>query len=153
MRCRQLCEDVLDRPDILADERGATTAVRMRNKEWLREELAATFATQPRQHWVDACAAVNVPVAPVNSYADLADDPHLRENGYIVDVEHEDWGTLTMPGFPTRFSETPVNNQLQGPELGEGTAHYLREVCGYSEGEVREIVQSGAVGEALAAKL
>ena len=102
---------------------------------------------------MDACAAVNVPVAPVNSYADLADDPHLRENGYIVDVEHEDWGTLTMPGFPTRFSETPVNNQLQGPELGEGTAHYLREVCGYSEGEVREIVQSGAVGEAPAAKL
>ena len=70
-----------------------------------------------------------------------------RADRYIVDVDHDEWGSLTVPGFPTRFSDTPVNNQLQGPVLGEATEYYLKDVCGYGEEEMQRIVESGAVGE------
>ena len=65
-----------------------------------------------------------IPVTPVNTVADLREDPHLRGSGFWRDHEHPTLGTLTGPGAPFR-----VNHDWwrwgSAPRLGEHTAEIL----------------------------
>jgi CoA:oxalate CoA-transferase len=48
-------------------------------------------------------------------------------------------------GIPVKFSDTPGEIRRHAPLLGEHTAEILRELAGFSEDEVRELRESGAV--------
>jgi crotonobetainyl-CoA:carnitine CoA-transferase CaiB-like acyl-CoA transferase len=43
-----------------------------------------------------------IPITPVNTVADLANDPHLRQAGFWRQEEHPDLGSVTTPGAPFR---------------------------------------------------
>ena len=40
--------------------------------------MAEIVATKPRAHWMNALEANDAPFAPVNSLADVLDDPQVR---------------------------------------------------------------------------
>jgi crotonobetainyl-CoA:carnitine CoA-transferase CaiB-like acyl-CoA transferase len=65
-----------------------------------------------------------IPITPVNTVADLRNDPHLRGAGFWRDDEHPVLGTLSGPGAPFR-----VNHEwwhwASAPRLGEHTADEL----------------------------
>lgn len=63
--------------------------------------------------------------APVFTMADLADDPHLRERGFWVDVEQRHGGNLRQPGPPYRLSEPWWRMRRPAPSLGEHDAELL----------------------------
>lgn len=50
----------------------------------------------------------HIAMTPVNSYAEVAKDPHLTARKFFVDVPQADAGTLSMPGAPYRLAATPV---------------------------------------------
>jgi crotonobetainyl-CoA:carnitine CoA-transferase CaiB-like acyl-CoA transferase len=68
-----------------------------------------------------------IPTTPVNTVADLRNDPHLRSAGFWRDEEHPVLGTLPGPGGPFR-----VNHDwwqwASAPKLGEHTADELAAV-------------------------
>ena len=62
-----LCS-TLGRADLITDVRTAYPFARVEHAEWLREQLKVAFRAQPRAHWLDALAAVDVPCGPVYDY-------------------------------------------------------------------------------------
>ncbi|MDP9238052.1 MAG: CoA transferase [Chloroflexota bacterium] len=57
------------------------------------------------------------------------DDEHARARGFFVEVEHPELGrTITYPGAPYRFSETPWRIERRAPLLGEHTEEVLAEL-------------------------
>jgi crotonobetainyl-CoA:carnitine CoA-transferase CaiB-like acyl-CoA transferase len=65
-----------------------------------------------------------IPITPVNTVADLRNDPHLRGAGFWRDDEHPSLGPMPVPGAPFRVNHdwwhwTPA------PALGEHTAAEL----------------------------
>jgi crotonobetainyl-CoA:carnitine CoA-transferase CaiB-like acyl-CoA transferase len=67
------------------------------------------------------------------------------ENEMIVEWEHPKAGTVRGVGIPVKFSDTPGEIRRHAPLLGEHTEELLREFAGYSEDEVRELQDAGAV--------
>jgi crotonobetainyl-CoA:carnitine CoA-transferase CaiB-like acyl-CoA transferase len=68
------------------DPRFSTRLARIDNYDALNAALNAIFATRNRSEWNERFSAFDVPFAPINSIADVVDDPQARHMGMIVPV-------------------------------------------------------------------
>lgn len=88
--------------------------------------------------------AAGVPVAALNTTADLFDDPHLREREYFVTLPHPEAGELEYPGLPFRMMGTP-GELRRAPTLGEQTVEILTGRLGYSREDVVRLRQRNVI--------
>ncbi len=95
--------NVIERPDLAADERFATPAARTRHYPELREILLDVFAARPRPVWVERLAAEGVPGAPVNRVDEVADDPQVRYLGTFARTVHPEMGEVIGIKSPIRL--------------------------------------------------
>ena len=89
----------------------------------------------------------NIPVGPILSMKEIAEDQGLRDTGTIVEVNHPERGAYLSVGCPIKLSDSPVE-VVRSPLLGEHTDEILTSVLGYDDSDLKRIKASGAVGEA-----
>ena len=77
----------LGRPELCEDPRFALFE-RAKNVEALGAILYEEFRKQPTREILERLIAEQVPVGPVNSLEDVFDDPQLKHNGSIIELEH-----------------------------------------------------------------
>ncbi len=119
-----LCQ-ALEREDLITDERSADPFARAENREWLMDEIRATIATHPRDYWMDAIVARDIPCGPIYDYAMVEDDRQFWDNNYLAEVPHPNFPGHTAVGIPVSMSETPPAVQGVAPELGQNTEETL----------------------------
>ncbi|MFL9991064.1 CaiB/BaiF CoA-transferase family protein [Paraburkholderia sediminicola] len=102
----------------------------------LRERLAAVFATQPRQHWVDLLEGSDACFAPVLTPVEAMTHPHMAARG----VYAERGGVLQAAPAP-RFSATPSGASNAVPERGEHGIAILRAI-GLGESEIAHLLSA-----------
>src|SRR5262249_34947363 len=73
----------IGRPDLL--ERWPTPEARQQETTAIREELERHFATRPRAEWADILRASECIWGPLQTPLDLADDPQVQANGYLLE--------------------------------------------------------------------
>ena len=93
---------------------------------------------------MDAAQAQGVPVAALNTTADLFADRQLRARGYFVELDHPETGPREYPGAQFKMSETPASIR-RAPLLGEHTLEVLTEQLGYSSEDVSILRQRNVV--------
>ncbi len=136
----QLCK-VLERPDLMADERFATTPQRVANKQVLLPILGEIFKTQTIEHWIPRLREAVVPSAPIYDFKQVFDDPQIRHRQLVKEIPHPLSGTMKVVGNPVNFSDTAVEYGRPPPLLGEHTAEVLREVLGMDEEQVARLAR------------
>ncbi len=137
----KLCQ-ALGREDLVSDERSADPFARNENRDWLMAEIQKTVETQPRQHWLDAIVAQDVPCGPIYDYASVEADPQFWQNGYLAEVEHPNFPGHQAVGIPVTMSETPPRVQGVAPELGQNTEELLLEM-GYDWSDIERFHDAG----------
>jgi len=139
------------RPELIDDPRFDTFARRMgENAPALIEILDACFQTASAREWVDRLNAVGLFAAPIQDYAELAQDPQVVANRYIAEVPRSD-----APNGPSRSVRIPSSGIIVdgepavprrlAPQHGEHTEEVLVE-AGYSWEEISALRQAGVVG-------
>ncbi len=129
--------------DIGRDERFATNALRIKNREILVPLLQNIFKQKPAVTWLEKFAEANIPAGPINTVAEAIEDRQTRARGLIVQLEHPAIGTAKSIANPIRFSNTPVSYRLPPPLLGEHTGEILQGL-GYSAEDTRAMAAESA---------
>ena len=93
---------------------------------------------------MDICNPLNIPVGPILSMKEIAEDESLRKTGTIVEVDHPERGKYLTVGNPVKLSDSP-SDVTRSPLLGEHTDEILRDVLGMSGDEIASAKSDGAV--------
>lgn len=124
----RLFEDVLKAPNELNDERISDYRGRYFNMAYMLERVQHHLLEETSAHWLEACAAADIPAAPVNDFPDLQDDPHLKATGFFKKKMHPTEGAYWEPQPPVRFAGLP-ETEIQPARLpGEDTDLVLMEL-------------------------
>jgi crotonobetainyl-CoA:carnitine CoA-transferase CaiB-like acyl-CoA transferase len=102
------------RPELMALVAGDTA-----DRERLRTELRAIFASKTSAEWRLCLADVDTCFAPVNTLDETLHDPQVAALGLFTSVEHARLGTLPQIAAPFAFSDTPASVRRPPPDLGE----------------------------------
>lgn len=113
---------------IKSDPRFVDNSTRMVNRAPLRAAIETVTRAQPQAHWIEVLNAAGVPCGPVLTIAQALQDPQVLHEETVVDVPHPGRGNVRMPGFPLKFSQTPLQVRRPAPELGADTADVLAEL-------------------------
>ena len=131
--------------DLEKDPRFANMDVRSVHSEELISILDQRFALKTRDEWIQLIkeSGTGMPWAPVNSVLDLATDPQVLENRYLVDYNHPLLGSIKIPALPVMLSKAEGVARTPPPEFGQHTEEVLLDLCGCSWEEIREMRELG----------
>lgn len=122
------------------DTKFADATQRAMNAEEIITIMDKIFITKSAAEWVKVLKeAGDVICTPVQTIADLKDDPQVLANNYIVDCKHESLGPMKVLGIPVQLSETPGVVNCTAPEFGQHTEEVLIEIGGYSWEEIAQL--------------
>ncbi|MFC6718223.1 CaiB/BaiF CoA transferase family protein [Natrialbaceae archaeon GCM10025810] len=137
-----LCEDVLDRLDLLEDERFAANEKRVEHRDVLEPEIEATVAEKPRDYWAERLAEAGIPWGDVNELDDVLAHPQAEHLGLVEELETDEG--------PVPYVETPIDfggleyRSDPMPDLGEHTEEVL-EALGYDGEEIDRLRDADAI--------
>jgi crotonobetainyl-CoA:carnitine CoA-transferase CaiB-like acyl-CoA transferase len=129
------------------DPRFTNMADREEHAAELVRVMEAAIARRTRDEWGAILDSHGIIWAPVQDLAEVIDDPQVRANGYLTEVDHPNLGHFRTPAMPLRFSETRVEVRGPAPELGQHTEEILLEE-GVSWEEIGRLRDAGAIGPA-----
>ncbi|WCL49149.1 CaiB/BaiF CoA transferase family protein [Leptospira sp. GIMC2001] len=77
-------------------------------------------------------------LTPIRNLEEVVADPHLRDRGMILEVEHPRYGRILQFGSPFHLLGTPTNYRLHPPEHGEHNNDIYSKL-GYSNDELENL--------------
>ena len=145
--------DVIGKPEWKSDPDFATPEARLPRLNQVFGAIEDWTQTRTKFEVMDICNPLGIPVGPILSMKEIAEDEGLRKTGAVVEVDHPERGKYLSVGCPIKMSDSPVE-VARSPLLGEHTVEILRDVLGYEGEALDQVVESGAVGRprALAAE-
>ena len=142
---KNIC-DVIDKPHWKDDPDYATPNARLPRLNEVFGAIEEWTMTKTKFEVMDICNPLDIPVGPILSMKEVAEEASLRATGTVVEVEHPTRGTYLSVGNPIKLSDSPAE-VLCSPLLGEHTEEILSQVLNYSDEEIENIRASGAIGE------
>jgi crotonobetainyl-CoA:carnitine CoA-transferase CaiB-like acyl-CoA transferase len=107
------------------------------------ELVAEAIASRPYAYWLERLETLEGQWAPNHNALEVAQDPQIRANGYIVPVIDAEGNKRELVASPVQFDETPPT-VTRAPQFAEHTDDLLREI-GRTEDEIIQLKIDGAV--------
>lgn len=136
------CEKVMEKPELVQDERFNSNANRSANRDALREIIVGKFAELGTQEVVDRLDKAPIANAQVNTMKQVWEHPQLRarERWVEVDSPQGKLPALLPPGANRAFE--PRMDAI--PSIGQHSEAILSEL-GYSQDEIANLKEVGAL--------
>jgi crotonobetainyl-CoA:carnitine CoA-transferase CaiB-like acyl-CoA transferase len=141
----KLCENVLNRPDMVADPRFDVSTKRVQNRIELTALLNGIFEQKGREYWIEKLEAEGIPVGRVRTVAGALDSEMTKERQMLLNSEHPTLGTIRNVASPMIFHGTVLDHPTTAPDLGQDTAAVLKDVAGYSTADIARLNQAGII--------
>jgi formyl-CoA transferase len=136
--------DLIGEPTWKTDPDYATPKARLPKLKKIFARIEDWTKTKTKFEVMDICNAVDIPVGPILSMKEIAEEPSLRKTGTVVEVDHPTRGKYLSVGNPIKMSDS-ISVVKRSPLLGEHTDEILKDVLGFKANEIADIKNSGAL--------
>lgn len=131
-------------PEMADDERLVSGKGRRANSREVVERLDAALNQMDMTEISERLDAEQIAWAPVQSLAEVAQDPQVYAAGGIQEMPSSSGGTFKTPGSPARFPGTEDGPSGPAPAMGEHTRETLASM-GLSEADIDALYEKGIV--------
>ena len=136
--------DLIGKPEWKTDPDYATPPARLPRLKHIFATIEEWTMTMTKFEVMNICNEHDIPVGPILSMKEIAEEQSLRDTGTVVEVDHPGRGKYLTVGNPVKMSDS-ITEVQRSPLLGEHIEEILTKVLGYSKKELEEIKGSGAI--------
>ncbi|WP_427976510.1 CaiB/BaiF CoA transferase family protein [Acidocella sp.] len=122
-------------PELARDERFATNPARVKHRATLVPLLETLLAARTTKDWTETLEAFGIPGGPINEFADIDADPHVRARGIFKELAPGLRGVAS----PMRFSRSKVRDNRPPPLLGADTTEVLSDILELSDEDLTRL--------------
>ncbi len=135
----------IGRPELAEDPRYKAARTRAQNRpevdalvqDWLRDKTMAEA--------VRNLEAAGIACGPVNTLAQMVEDPQVKARELILEVEHPTVGKIPVPGQALKMSALPKPEPKYPPLLGEHNEDVFCGLLGHRTEELAQWKQEGVI--------
>ncbi len=109
------------------------------------EALEDWTAARSAEDAMNTLQAAGVPAHAVQDSAACFADPQLQHRNHFVELDHPTQGRSVVEGARIVFGRAPAGRPTVAPTMGADNDHVLREILGYTDDQIIELVASGAL--------
>jgi formyl-CoA transferase len=135
---------VCGRPELGDDPRYSDRRDRVKFIDEIDAMIEAWTQKHTKHEAMKILAGAGVPCGAVLDSSEVVTDEHLKQRGFLVDLEHPTRGKYPMPGNPVRLSDSPTEI-VRAPLLGEHNAEIYGKVLGVSEEDLAVLKRDGVI--------
>ncbi|MBI4295881.1 MAG: CoA transferase [Chloroflexi bacterium] len=137
--------ELLGNPEMLTGSAWDDSGFRRRNTDLIDPIVTEFTMSRTKAELTELCQAKGVPCTPVNTAADFSGDRHVKERGFIREIEHPVIGRYSFLGPPYRLSQTPCRVERPAPLLGQHNREVYGGELGYSDDEMTRLKTDGII--------
>jgi formyl-CoA transferase len=108
----------------------------------LEAEAEKIFRRKSSVEWLETLELRGIPAGPVRFVEELFDDPQIKANGLVTEVEHKEEGAVKMIGPLAKFRGTPMEANTPSPALGQHSSEILKDL-GFSGEDIARWKEAG----------
>ena len=135
---------VMGRPELGDDPRYADRRDRVQFIDEIDDMIEAWTEKRTKHEVMETLASRGIPCGAVLDSNEVLADPHLRQRGFITELEHPRRGKYPMPGNPVRLSDSPTEVR-RAPLLGEHNEEIYGKALGLSKEEIETLRRDGVI--------
>ncbi|MDP6560283.1 MAG: CaiB/BaiF CoA-transferase family protein [Candidatus Binatia bacterium] len=136
------CQEVIERPDLLEDDRFSSVEARRTNRAALEETIENVLQQRKHDEWLERLAKAGLPHGKVRGLAQVLAHPQAIARKMIREVESP-VGKVPVIGSPLRLSDSPARFD-RVPDLGEDTDAILHDL-GYDDDTIAQLRKDKAI--------
>jgi crotonobetainyl-CoA:carnitine CoA-transferase CaiB-like acyl-CoA transferase len=134
----------LEISELIEDPRFSTTDSRLVHYGELKPILDRTLGEFTRSEVLRKMAKATIPAGPVNTVAEILEDPQIDAREMIKLLTHPQYGPIRVLGLPVKLSETPGIVEGPPPVFGEHNRSVLT-MLGYVENAIADLEKDGTL--------
>ncbi|MFP5115612.1 CaiB/BaiF CoA transferase family protein [Bacillaceae bacterium C204] len=135
---------VLGWPELADMEEFIHNEQRLQNNDKLVAICEELLSKKPKKEWKEQLDVAGVPNGPINTIAEMFEDPQIKAREMVVEMEHPLIENLKLTGSPLKLSKTPVTMRHHPPLLGEHTELLLKRI-GYNTEEITRMKENNII--------
>lgn len=141
----RFCTEVIERPDLAADERFATNLGRGTNRVALMVEINLELGRRKRELLLARLAAAGIPCGEVLGLLEALQSKRATDAGLVTKQPHPVAGTVDVLAPPYRFDGERLPVRSAPPVLGEGNHEVLKSLLGLSDEKLAALKAGGVL--------
>ena len=137
--------DAMGTPELARDPRFQDMPSRARHMAATDAVVETWTSTLAKAEVFRICQQHDVACAPVQSLADVLNDPHLIERGALAKVAHDGYGEVVLPSTPLRFGDVEPPPVSLPRAAGADNLAVYGELLGLSGCDIATLESDGAI--------
>ena len=141
----KFCNEVVNMPWMITDERFLTVPLRVENNEIQKKYIEEWTTKYTVDEVVDIVLSHGIPAGPIYNVKQITEDQHIAEvREMFIDIDHPVIGKMTVNGCPVKLMDAMPRINRPGPTLGQHNEEIYKAI-GYTDDELEEMKKENVI--------